>query len=194
MECTGKIQNVSKDWMTGKFQITFEINEPSAINEIQKIKDCEKLDIKAVKFRKKRSLDANAYLWVLCTKIAEAISTPESVISKDEVYEEMLQKYGYLYRDDEGYIVGTFKKGTDIAKLPGHWKFYKSNGKFDSYLMIKGSSEYDSVEMARFIDAVVYEAKELDIETATPAELERMKAAWNQQYNLKNNAMRAVQP
>jgi len=178
MQCTGKIQNVSKDWLTGKFQITFTVNEPSAIHEIQNIKDCEKLDIKAVKFRKKRSLDANAYLWVLCTKIAEVISTTEAVISKDEVYEEMLQKYGYLYRDDEGYIVGTFKKDTDITKIPGHWKFYKSNGKFDSYLMIKGSSEYDSAEMARFIDAVVCEAKELDIETATPAELERMKAAW----------------
>jgi len=184
MECTGKIQNVSKDWLTNKFQITFEINEQSAINAIQEIKDCEKLDIKAVKFRKKRSLDANAYLWVLCTKIADAISTPEAVISKDEVYEEMLQKYGYLYQDEEGYIPVTVKAGVDMSKITGHWKFYKSNGKFDSYLMIKGSSEYDSAEMARFIDAVVYEAKELKIETATPAELERMKATW-QSENVK---------
>lgn len=178
MEFTGKIQNIAKDWNTGQFHISFTVNEPSAIHEIQKIKDCEKLDIKAVKFRKKRSLDANAYLWVLCTKIAEEISTPEAVISKDEVYEEMLQKYGYLYQDEEGYIPVTVKAGVDMSKITGHWKFYKSNGKFDSYLMIKGSSEYDSAEMARFIDAVVYEAKELDIETATPAELERMKATW----------------
>lgn len=182
MEFTGRIQNVSKDWMKDQFQITFTVNEPSAIKQINDIKDCEKLSIKAVKFRKKRSLDANSYLWVICTKIAEAISTTEAVISKDEVYEEMLQKYGYLYQDDEGYIVGTFKKDTDITKIPGHWKFYKSNGKFDSYLMIKGSSEYDSAEMARFIDAVVYEAKELDIETATPAELEKMKMMWGEQY------------
>jgi hypothetical protein len=44
--------------------------------------------------------------------------------------------------------------------------------------MIKGSSEYDTAEMAKFIDAVVLEAKELGIETLPPAELERMKSLW----------------
>jgi len=178
MEFTGCIKDVTKDWQTNKFQITFTMNEASAINQIESIRTCEKLNIKATKYRKKRSLDANAYLWVLCTKIAEAISVPEAVVSKDEIYEEMLQKYGYLYQDEEGYIPVTVKAGVDMSKITGHWKFYKSNGKFDSYLMIKGSSEYDSAEMAHFIDAVVQEAKELDIETLPPAELERMKAAW----------------
>ena len=68
MEFTGQVQNVSKDWQTGQFQITFSINEPSAINEINNIKDCQKLSIKAVKHRERRSLDANAYLWVLLQK------------------------------------------------------------------------------------------------------------------------------
>lgn len=44
--------------------------------------------------------------------------------------------------------------------------------------MIKGSSEYDTVEMSHFIDRIVEEAKELGIETATPDELERMKQEW----------------
>jgi hypothetical protein len=46
--------------------------------------------------------------------------------------------------------------------------------------MIKGTSLYNTSEMARFIDMVVQEAKEEGIETLPPAELERMKAAWNQ--------------
>jgi hypothetical protein len=33
--------------------------------------------------------------------------------------------------------------------------------------------------MARFVDGVVFEAKALGIETATPEELERMKQQWN---------------
>jgi hypothetical protein len=86
---------------------------------------------------------------VLCTKIAEVIDS-----SKDEVYEDMLQKYGFLYQDDEGYIPVTVKAGVDMSKIQGHWKFYKSNGKFDSYLMIKGTSEYDSAEMAKFIEGL----------------------------------------
>jgi len=175
MEFTGKVQNVLKDWQTGQYQITFTVNEAAAINEVNDIQSCEKLSIKAVKFRKKRSLDANAYCWAIITEIA---NHPDIRSSKEEVYEEMLQKYGYLYKDDEGYIVGTYKADADISKIPGHWKFYKSNGKFNSYLMIKGTSEYDSAEMAHFIDCVVQEAKELGIETLTPAELERMKAEW----------------
>ena len=174
MEATGKLHSVNRDWNTGKIIISFELNEEmkEAINELTL---WEKLTIIAKKFRQKRSLDANAYCWVLCTKIAEVVDS-----SKDEVYEEMLQKYGFLYQDEDGYISITVKSGVDMSKIEGHWKFYKSNGKFDSYLMIKGSSQYDSAEMAKFIDRIIEEAKELGIETMTPAELERMKAEWNQ--------------
>ena len=98
--------------------------------------------------------------------------------SKDEVYEEMLQKYGAFYEDEDGYITITVKKSVDMSKVDGHWKYIKDNGKFASYLMIKGSSEYDTVEMSHFIDRIVEEAKELGIETATPDELERMKQEW----------------
>ena len=183
MEFTGQLLNVSKDWQSGQFQVTFTVNEPSAIKEVDSIKDVEKLSIKAVKYRQKRSLDANAYCWAIMTKIA---NHPEVKSSKEEIYEEMLQKYGCLYQDDEGYITMTVKAEVDIRKVQGHWKFYKSNGKFASYLMIKGSSEYNTAEMAHFIDMVVQEAKELDIETATSDELARLKAAWgnaNEKHN-----------
>ena len=174
MECTGKLHSVNRDWKSGKIIIGFELNEEptEAINNIGL---CEKLSITVKKFRQKRSLDANAYCWAIITKIA---NHPDIKSSKEEVYEEMLQKYGFLYQDEEGYIPVTVKAGVDMSKIEGHWKFYKSNGKFDSYLMIKGSSEYDTVEMSHFIDMVVQEAKELGIETLTPDELERIKATW----------------
>jgi hypothetical protein len=95
----------------------------------------------------------------------------------------MLQKYGVLYQDEEdNYIIVTLKADIDTSKLEGHWKYYKSSedGKFKSYLMIKGTSLYNTSEMARFIDMVVQEAKEEGIETLTPLELERMKAQWKQ--------------
>lgn len=174
MECTGKIHSVNRDWRTGKVILSFEINEEPT-EAINCASQCEMLSITAKKYRKKRSLDANAYCWVLITKIA---NHPDVRSSKEEVYEEMLQKYGYLYQDENGYVPITVKAGVDMSKIVGHWKFYKSNGKFDSYLMIKGSSEYNTQEMAHFIDMVVQEAKELGIETLTPDELERMKQAW----------------
>lgn len=173
MNLTGKLLSVQRDWKSNRINMTFEVNEQPT-EEINQIASCEKLSIEVKKFRQKRSLDANAYCWVLMTKIAEVVDS-----SKDEVYEEMLQKYGYVYQDDEGYIAVTVKAEVDMSKIQGHWKFLKTNGVFSSYLMIKGSSEYDSAEMAKFIDRIIDEAKDLGIETLPPEELERMKAEWN---------------
>lgn len=173
MEWTGKLQNVSRDWQSGQLHITFTVNEPSAVNEIESIKDCEKLSLSAKKFRRKRSQDANKYCWKLCDEIAKAVDS-----SRDEIYEEMIQKYGYLYQDEDGCVTITVKAEVDMRKIDGHWKFYKSNGKFTSYLKIKGSSEYNTAEMAHFIDGIVYEAKDLGIETMPPDELQRMVSQW----------------
>lgn len=49
------------------------------------------------------------------------------------------------------------------------------------YIKLKGSSKYDTKEMARLIDGTVEDAKELGIETLPPEDLERMKAAWGTQ-------------
>ena len=180
MEVTGRLHSINRDWNTGKIILSLELNEEPT-EDLNFIASCERLSVSIKKFKKKRSLDANAYCWALMTEIA---NHPDVKSSKEEIYEEMLQKYGYLYKDDEGYITMTIKSEADVSNVPGHWAFYKTNGKFTSYLMIKGSSEYDTAEMAHFIDMVVQEAKELGIETAMPDELERMKGLWrNEKHN-----------
>ena len=173
METTGRLTGASRTLDGRGIILTFEV-DGSAAGQVEGIMKQDRLRIKAVKYKEKRSLDANAYAWVLMTKIADVVST-----SKEEVYEDMLRRYGYIYEDDEGYITVTVKKSVDMSKIDGHWKFIKDNGKFASYMMIKGSSEYDTAEMSRFIDRIVEEAKDLGIETLTPAELERMKNEWH---------------
>lgn len=173
METTGKLTGVSRTFDGNGINITLEV-DPSAAGQIENLRAQDRLSIKVVKYREKRSLDANAYAWVLMTKIADTVNS-----SKEEIYEEMLQKYGTVYEDEDGYITITVKKAVDMAKIDGHWKFIKDNGKFASYLMIKGSSEYDTAEMSQFIDRIVEEANDLGIETATPDELERMKQEWH---------------
>lgn len=174
METTGKLTGASRTFNGQGIILTFEV-DASAAGQIENMKEDDLLRIRAVKYKQKRSLDANAYAWVLMTKIA---NHPEVSSSKEEVYEQMLQKYGTFYEDEDGYITITVKKSVDMSKVDGHWKFIKDNGKFASYLMIKGSSEYDTAEMSHFIDRIVEEAKELGIETTTPDELERMKQEW----------------
>lgn len=176
MEFTGKIKNVSRDWQTDKFNITFSINEPSAINEIEKIKDCERLDIKAAKHREKRSLDSNAYAWVLMQKIAEAVHS-----DRWSVYIEMLKKYS---RDFTFVIC----KENAIDKLKELYRTCIDLGEVNvngtqghQMQVFFGSSTFDSKSMSVFIDGIVSECKELGIETLPPDELERMNAAWQNQ-------------
>lgn len=122
--------------------------------------------------REKRSLNANKYAWCLIGKIADAIRS-----DKDTVYLEMLKRYG------QSEIVSVL---SDI-EVNGYFKYYSEfgrstlNGKdFIHYRVYKGSSEFDTREMSILIDGIVSEAKELDIETLTPAEIQRLKDLWRE--------------
>ena len=176
MELTGLIKSINQDYDTGQLSVTISIEGGQSVAKqlVELIR--QKVSVRISKFRQKRSLDANAYCWVLCSKIAEACNT-----SKDEVYEEMLQKYGYFYKDDNGYITVTVKAEVDMSKIQGHWKFYSGNGEFSAYLMIKGSSQYDRTEMAKFTERIIEEAKLLDIETLPPAKLQDMLERWGKE-------------
>ncbi len=175
MELTGCLRNVTKDWQSDNFILSFEVGSKITEEMLVEIQE-ELLDIVVKKHKKKRSLDANAYLWVLCSKLAE-----KRDCSKEEVYEEMLQHYGAFQQDGDGnYILITLKADIDTSKIDGHWKFYKQSEdlKFKSYLMIKGSSQYDTCEMARFLDLVVRDAEQEGIEVATPSQIQMMKERW----------------
>ncbi len=174
MEFTGKLQNVSRDWQTGQWNITFTMNEASAINEVNNIQSCEKLSIKAVKHRNKRSLDANAYCWVILQKIAEVLHQ-----DKWNIYLEMLGKYGVFTH--------IIVKPNVVDKVKEEWRTVKELGEVNvngvTGIQLQcyfGSSTYNTKEMSVLIDGIVYEAKELGIETLPPDELERMKIEWNQ--------------
>lgn len=176
MEFTGKVAGITMDYASGKYNISFQADLAEEITrQYDSIKDIDRLVITAKKWRKKRSLDANAYAWVLMSKIADAQEYPTT---KEEIYEKMLKDYGVLEEVDGVPITITVKACVDMSRITGHWMLIKSNGTFNAYAMIKGSSEYDTKEMSRFIDGIVAEAKELGIETLPPAELETMMKAW----------------
>ncbi len=173
MEFTGKVKEISRDWQTGQAQITFTINEQSALASVDSIKDCVKLTVKASRFRRKRSLDSNAYAWVLMQKIAEAVNS-----DKWSVYLDCLQRYSRSFTH-----VIVKPEAVDAMK-----ELYRTcidlgditvNGRSGHQLQVYfGSSTFDSKEMSVFIDGIVSECKELGIETLSPEELERMNAAW----------------
>ena len=174
MEFTGILKGIVRDWNTNQFNITFSINENQVVNEVDKLKDC-KLSIKAVKHREKRSLDSNAYAWVLMQKIAEAINS-----NKWDVYLELLQKYSRSFThviikpEAIDKMKELYRTCVDLGEI-------SVNGITGHQLQVfYGSSTFNTKEMSVFIDGIVSECKELGIETLAPEELERMKAQWNQ--------------
>ena len=172
--CKGRLNCLSIDYSTNQQKI--EIQTDDDVREaFQELFSSDKqLDIEIKVHREKRSLDANAYAWVLMTKIAGVLNT-----SKEEVYEIELSKYGTLDEEEDGCpITMTVLKKVDMSNIPGHWMKIKDNGKYCGYAMIKGSSKYDTKEMSVFIDGIISDCKELGIETMTPDEIERIKAQW----------------
>lgn len=129
-------------------------------------------------FRKKRSLDANAYLWKMIGQVSEAVLAPT-----EEVYRSYIRDLGGNYE--------VFPVRNDFAdKFPTVWEadhigWFADNiglSKYEGYTNFRcyyGSSIYDTKQMSRLIQAVVDDCKELGIETLSEMELSRLKEEWH---------------
>ena len=173
MEGKGKISTVSKDWNSGKWLITFAIDHlPNDLEDLQG----KELDVIARPHREKRSLNANAYFHVLSGKIAEKLGT-----SLTHEKNRLIRKYGQYEVIDGMIPTVTVKEKYEekMLDMEGvHLKVVERPGGTIKMAIMRGSHTYNTAEMSRLIDATVEDAKELKIETLTPQQLERMKAAW----------------
>ena len=177
MELTGQAVGASIDFDTNHFRITFEVNESDVVkNEYYKLKQYDKLKIKAVRYTHRRSLDANAYFHVLVGKIADALT-----ISKARTKNILICKYGQPQLLPDGSIM-VYKTNAPEAFM---WEQesihcipvkYENNATF--YKVYRGSHTYDTKEMSILIDGTVADATALGIETMTPAELAEIKERW----------------
>ena len=113
----------------------------------------------------KRSLTTNAYYWVLLSNLARVLRT-----SKDELHEQMLEQYGVV----EGTVV-TMKANIPVSRLPGHWRLLKSDGKWNGYIQLLGSSQMDSSQFSALLDGLIGECKEQNVETLPQGEIERLR-------------------
>ena len=164
---------------SGKQKITFTLTSKTDISEPKSvIANGKLLEIEMHQQRNKRSLDANAYFHVLVGKIAEVMK-----LGEDETKVKMVLEYGSIMRDENGDKVG-FKlpASVNVNSIYKYAKWFDErieNGhKFNCYIIYEHTHKLDSKQMARLIDGTIYEAKELNIETMTPAELAELKSRW----------------
>jgi hypothetical protein len=181
MDFTGHIVGLAKDFGSSLWHLTLEMDKDTALECIQDYGQDTRLAVHIAKYRKKRSLDANAYMWALLTRIANHTDIKST---KEELYENFLIENNLYYKDDEGYVVITLPARIDVSKIEGHWKFMSPSpdGKFKSYAMLKGSSMMDSKEFSELLDSIVKAARKLGIETETDSDLQIMLEEWGRKY------------
>lgn len=156
--------------MDGKQRLTFELGADFRA-EYDRLHNCE-VDLTVKKFRPKRSLDANAYAWVLIDKIAERMR-----LTKAEVYKDHIQTIGGVSE-----TVCVRDKAVDklIQAWESHglgWCSYIFPSKLDgctNVTLYYGSSTYDTKQMSALIDSLVQSCKILGIETLSPEKLDSM--------------------
>lgn len=179
MRVTGKIVGANIDFQTGKPTISFEVNEKNDFKlMVDELREREKLTIEVKPYRERRSLDANAYFFVLVDKLAEKLNT-----TKEEIYRNSIKEIG-------GVSETICVRDKAVKRLCESWSKNGLGWQTDTFpskiegctnvILYYGSSTYDTAQMSRLIDNIVQDCKAVGIETRTPDEIANLLSMWGE--------------
>lgn len=165
----GRITDFSMSF-SGKQRLTLELDADFR-EDFEKLKDAD-VDVAIKKFRVRRSLDANAYAWVLIDKLSKELN-----ISKTDIYRHAIRNIGgvsetvcVMERAADKLCAGWSKNGLG-------WHTERFPSKIDgcvNVILYYGSSTYDTRQMSALIDSLVEDCKSLGIETKSEEEIESL--------------------
>lgn len=137
-------------------------------------------EVKEVKRR--RSLDSNAYAWVLIGKLQDKLHIP-----KEDIYKSLIKEIGsYEVIPVKNEAVERFRQAWSKNGLGWITETTKSKLEgFTNIIAYYGSSSYNTAEMSRLINLIVQECKQQDIETMTPNELKSLLESWDKHEQKK---------
>ena len=178
MKITGRIVGANIDFRTGKPCLTLEVNERNDFEAlVDEMRDKDKLSIEVKPYRERRSLDANAYFFVLADKLAEKLNT-----TKEEVYRNAIKEIG-------GVSETVCVRNQAVERLCEGWRKNGLGWQTDTFpskiegctnvILYYGSSTYDTAQMSRLIDNIIQDCKAVGIETCTPEETARLLSLWD---------------
>lgn len=158
--------------------LCFLTSQSEADATCQQMKPGKKYEVTVKEYRKKRSLDANAFCWELCTKLAERIQGH----TKEDVYREAIRQIG-IYKDFSGLSPDDAKTlRTAWGMLGTGWVTeqvdYMPDGENVVIRCYYGSSTYNTRQMSRLIDHLIQDCQALGIETRPPEEVESILRQW----------------
>ena len=148
------------------------------LTSLKMAKNGLKIDI--CRWTNKRSLDSNAYLWVLLDKIAEKVGS-----SKTNIYKNLVRDFGVFeilpIKDIavDRFINNWQNKGIGwVCEKLGQSKIRD----YTNVIAYYGTSTYNSTEMSRILNEVVLIAKDLGIQTLDELELKKMAEDWEKTH------------
>lgn len=188
-EFVGRIANISISYVTGKPIVSLEADgdKQTLFRIFDELRATESLTVKLSKTQRKRSLDANAYYWLLLGKLSKALK-----VSSSYCHNLMLRRYGVLEEFDGKVVYLVIPDTEEATKTADEAETYhikptsnvregKDGNMYRTYLMLKGSHKYTREEFSRLVEGLVDECKNVGIETATPDELAKMMSLYKEE-------------
>ena len=177
MQVIGTLEEYTLNFNENSSKIVLNIYS-NDVNTLEKLRGL-KLNVELKQFREKRSLDANAYCWVLCDHIAKALTEQEAVCTKEDIYKDAITQIGVF----QPMIVEekAFNKFQEIWSKQGLGYLVQEVSRKDKCVKVHcyyGSSSYDTKEMSLLINILVDLAKSLGVETRPQAEIDSLLKEW----------------
>lgn len=173
MQNIAVITDMGIDYKTNKPKLTFLFDNKEVLRQAEELQD-NKLNVEFKKWYKKRSKDANAYLWVLIEKLSRKFNMSRIEVYKKHIYEA--GTYQELQMKEEA--MDKFSKIWEYKGLG--WFCEKSVNQYGEVILKAyfGSSTYDKKEMTRLLDSVIQDCKSQGIETKPQKEIDSLLRSW----------------
>lgn len=170
---TGQLKDITRS-RDGQWVVSF--STPENVSELFDALVDKEVTIEIKQARKHRSLDANAYCWVLIDKIAE-----KTGLRKTEVYRHAIKEIGGVSD-----TICVMDKA--VSRLREGWEKNGMGWQTDTMpskvegctnvVLYYGSSVYDSLQMSQLISSLVQDAEALGIPTITEEQAQKMLGNW----------------
>ncbi len=172
-----RIQNDNGVWLC------LRVGEPAQARKFVMGRNRHLYDLTIKEHRERRSLDANAYCWLLIGKLSSALCILPKEVCRQYIpdvggnFEIVPIRSDSLDRWDKLWCDGHDGRMTQdmgpCRGIPG----------YHNVRLYFGSSDYDTAQMSRLIDMIVEDCKDQGIETLPPDKLALLKEDWDAQRN-----------
>lgn len=161
--------------------VGFNLHLPELMNFVSQLGEGE-YTLTVEKRKKKRSLNANAYLWEMCNQLAIELSKEGEIYTKEDIYRKAIKESG-IYKDFPNL------SPKDADTLRHAWEMlgvgwiteqvdYMPDGENVIIRCYYGSSQYNTKQMSRIINHIVEDCNAVGIETMSDRERSLLIEQW----------------